>query len=117
MKYSKFIILGCLIFLSQNAYSFSYGCGFNTVTRQGFCRTRLYSSEFGTFKQVAVRITSARGNYYNYGGSNWSVGRSDIQISYSVPYPRQSNTVAGSHCAQYYSNRYICRSSAYTRYF
>lgn len=117
MKFSKFLLFGAVLFIaSQSAHAFTYGCGYYTGTRTAVCLTVLNSSEFGTFKQVAVRVTQASGQTYNYGGSNWSLGRSDIRIHYTLLYPSQTHTIAGSHCAQYYNNNYVCYNSSYSFY-
>lgn len=115
--FAKLFIASSLLFISQSAFSVGIGCGFYTSTRQGACITSLSSSELATFQAVAVRVTQAYGQTYNYGGSNWSVGRSYIEIRYNLPLPQQVHTIAGSHCAQYFDGSYVCADSAPFSYY
>jgi len=114
---AKLFLAGSLILVSQSAFSVGIGCGFYTATRQGACITALSSSELSTFQAVAVRVTQASGQTYNFGGSNWSVGRSYIEIRYNLPFPQQVHTIAGSHCAQYFNGTYVCANSAPFSYY
>jgi len=103
--------------ISQSAFAYTYGCGLYSSPRQGLCVTILDPSEFGTYSQVATQATVARGTYYDFGASGWSIGISDARITYGLPGPEQWHEIAGRHCLQYYAGNSICRnSSLYSRY-
>lgn len=117
MKLYKLIVLGCLIFFSQSVYAYQIGCGYYISARQGICLTSLYPSEFGTYKQVAVRVTNASGATYNFGGSGWGLARAHAEVRYPVPYPVQVHTISGRHCVQYFNDNYTCGNISHSAYF
>jgi hypothetical protein len=109
----KLALIVALLSVASSAQAWTYGCGFTTSNRQGICLTRINPSEFGKIRQVAVRVTNASGQTYNYGGSNWSLGRSDIRIRYNLPMPKQVHAIAGSHCVQFSNYSHACKNSSY----
>ena len=115
--FTKLVLVGCLFSAANSAQAWTYGCGFYAGSRQGVCLTMINSSEFGAVRQVAVRVTNASGERYNFGGSNWSLGRSDIRITYNLPSPKQVHTIAGSHCVQLTNYGSQCKNSSTYRYY